>query len=101
MTDELLNLPDDPILLKQLLLQKEALIAELREEKQLLLEQFRLAQQKAFGASGEAHPGQGQLFDEAESEELAEETEPSTVEGHIRNKVSDHFRPSFPNRHTA
>lgn len=86
MTDEFQNLPDDPTLLKQLLLQKEALIAELREEKQLLLEQFRLAQQKAFGASGETHPGQGQLFDEAESEELAEESEPSTVEGHTRNK---------------
>lgn len=86
MTDEFQNLPDDPHFLKQLLLQKEALIAELREEKQLLLEQFRLAQQKAFGASSEAHPGQGQLFNEAESEELAEESEPSTVEGHTRNK---------------
>ena len=86
MTDELQNLPDDPTLLKQLLLQKEVLIAELKQEKQQLLEQFRLAQQKAFGASSEGHPGQGQLFDEAESEEQAEESEPSTVEGHTRNK---------------
>ena len=50
-----------------------------------LMEQFRLAQQKTFSVSGEAHPGQGQLFDEAESEELAEEAEASTVEGHICN----------------
>ena len=86
MTDDLQNLPDEPALLKQLLLQKEALITELKQENQQLLEQFRLAQQKAFGASGEAHPGQGQLFDEAESEVVAEEAEPSTVEGHTRNK---------------
>ena len=86
MTDELQNLPDDPALLKQLLLQKEALIAELKQEKQQLLEQFRLAQQKAFGASSEGHPGQGQLFDEAESEDLAEESKPSRVEAHTRNK---------------
>lgn len=79
MTDELQNLPDDPALLKKLLLAE-------REKNQHLMEQFRLAQQKAFGASGEAHPGQGQLFDEAESEELVEEAKPSMVEGHTRNK---------------
>jgi len=86
MTDEIQNLPDDPTLLKQLLLEQKMLIAELREEKQLLLEQFRLAQQKTFGASGEAHPGQGQLFDEAEAEALAENSESSTVEGHTRHR---------------
>ena len=33
---------------------------------QHLLEQFRLAQHQRFGAHGEAHPGQGELFNEAE-----------------------------------
>jgi transposase len=28
-------------------------------------EQFRLAQHQRFGANGEAHPGQGELFNEA------------------------------------
>lgn len=86
MTDEIQNLPDDPETLKQLLLQKEALIAELKQEKQLLLEQFRLAQQKAFGASSEGHPGQGQLFDEAESDLAEPLPEPSVIESHTRNK---------------
>ena len=33
-----------------------------------LEEQFRLAQQKRFGVSSESHPGQGELFNEAEEE---------------------------------
>jgi transposase len=47
--------------LENLLAQKEAKIAFLEE-------QFRLAQQKQFGASSEGHPGQGELFNEAEAE---------------------------------
>jgi len=39
------------------------------EKNEYLLEQFRLAQQKNFGASSEAHPGQGELFNEAEVED--------------------------------
>ena len=50
-----------------------------------LLEQFRLAQQKQFGASSEGHPGQGELFNEAE--ELVAET-PAEQEdiSYTRNK---------------
>lgn len=51
-----------------------------------LEEQFRLAQHKQFGASSEGHSGQGQLFDESESEVSEQEAEPSTVEGYTRNK---------------
>ena len=79
MTDDLQNLPDDPTLLKKLLLAE-------REKNQYLMEQFRLAQQKQFGASSEGHPGQGQLFDEPESEEPEQEAAPSTVDGYTRNK---------------
>ena len=41
---------------------------------QWLIEQFRLAQHRQFGASSEAHPEQGDLFNEAE--QLADETGP-------------------------
>lgn len=41
-----------------------------------LEEQFRLAQHKQFGASGEGYPGQGELFNEAEAISLdVDETE--------------------------
>gem|GEM_PF-2818351 len=39
------------------------------EKIEYLLEQFRLAQQKRFGASTECHSGQGELFNEAEVED--------------------------------
>lgn len=53
------SLPDDPQQLKQI-------IAQLARRNDYLEEQFRLAQQKQFGISSEAHPGQGELFNEAE-----------------------------------
>lgn len=64
------SLPDDPQQLKQI-------IAQLAQRNHYLEEQFRLAQQKRFGASSEAHPGQGELFNEAEElVEPLEEAEP-------------------------
>lgn len=53
------NLPDDPVLLKQLLIKQV-------QRNRYLEEQFRLAQQKQFGKSSEGFPGQGELFNEAE-----------------------------------
>jgi transposase len=53
------NLPDDPELLKKLLLQQV-------QRNQYLEEQFRLAQQKQFGQSAEGFDAQGDLFDEVE-----------------------------------
>ena len=46
-----------------------------------LEEQFRLAQQQRFGASSEAHPAQGDLFNEAEVtlDEIEAQEEVSTV----------------------
>lgn len=53
--------------------QLQAMVAKLQQaldaqdaKYQHLLEQFRLAQHQRFGAHGEAHPGQGELFNEAE-----------------------------------
>jgi len=53
---------------------------ELKERNHYLLEQFRLAQQKQFGKSSEAHAGQGELFNEAEKiiDELLVEEKVST-----------------------
>lgn len=52
--------------LESKLLQAQKLNASLVDENQRLLEQFRLAQQKQFGKSTEAHPAQADLFNEAE-----------------------------------
>jgi transposase len=68
MKNETQTLTDDPVLLKQMLLDERLKIIELTQQYQHLLEQFRLAQQKRFGASSEGHPGQGELFNEAEAE---------------------------------
>lgn len=59
-------LPDDIEQLKALLIAERALTAQLQQDKQRLLEQFRLAQQKQFGKSSEGFVGQGELFNEAE-----------------------------------
>jgi len=64
----------------------EKQVTQLQSRNHYLEEQFRLAQQKQFGASSEAHPGQGELFNEAE--ELAVEViepEQETIE-YTRNK---------------
>ena len=53
------NLPDDPATLKKML-------SQMVSRYQYLEEQFRIAQHKQFGKSTEGHPGQGELFNEAE-----------------------------------
>ena len=64
-------LPNDPAILKGLLSQVMARNAYLEE-------QFRLAQQKRFGVSSESHPGQGELFNEAEEETDHDDEESDT-----------------------
>tara|TARA_R110001592_G_C13092588_1_gene743527 strand:- start:34 stop:1557 length:1524 start_codon:yes stop_codon:yes gene_type:complete len=65
------SLPDDPVLLKKLLVKMTAKYAFLEE-------QFRLAQHKQFGKSSEAFSGQGELFNEVEV--LADEVETAPTE---------------------
>ncbi|OTA14428.1 transposase [Xenorhabdus vietnamensis] len=60
-------LTNDPAELKRLLIKQSQRLAFLEE-------QFRLAQQKRFGASSEAFPGQGEWFNEAEEIALPVET---------------------------
>ncbi len=59
MTIDIDSLQDNPVALKKLL-------SKVVARNNFLEEQFRLAQQKQFGSSSEAYPGQGQLFNEAE-----------------------------------
>ena len=74
MTKSIQTLLDDNALLRQLLLEQQALleskdskILELNQSYQTLLEQFRLAQHHRFGRSSEVCELQGELFNEAET----------------------------------
>ena len=67
-------------------------VKNLHAEKQHLIEQFRLAQQKQFGASSEGHLAQGDLFNEAETEldvepEVAESVATSVKIKPVRKKL--------------
>ena len=73
------NLPDDPATLKKMLSQVMA-------RYQYLEEQFRIAQQKQFGKSTEGHPGQGELFNEAEELAADVETPEQEAISYTRNK---------------
>ncbi|MFT5013728.1 MAG: transposase [Dinoroseobacter sp.] len=68
------QLPNDPAKLKVLLLKQQA-SAEKREVSLMLrinslLETLRLKKHRRFGASSEKAPGQAELFDEPEHEEV-------------------------------
>lgn len=68
------TLPDDPELLKKL-------IVQLQSKVHFLEEQFRLARHKQFAASTEASSGQGELFNEVEAENDAPDlSQEETVE---------------------
>lgn len=66
------NLPDDPATLKKML-------SQVMSRYQYLEEQFRIAQHKQFGKSTEGHPGQGELFNEAEELVVEAETAEETI----------------------
>ena len=53
---------------------------------QYLEEQFRIAQHKQFGKSTEGHPGQGELFNEAEELVAEVETPEQEAISYTRNK---------------
>ena len=76
MNDKAQSLPDDTKTLQDMVLALQSQVESLQDEKQQLIEQFRLAKQKQFGASSEGHPDQGELFNEAEAEVEQREAEP-------------------------
>jgi transposase len=65
------TLPTDVTALQEMVVALRAKNDDLTAKNQRLGEMFRLAQQKRFGNSSEAFPGQGELFNEAE--ELVEQ----------------------------
>lgn len=65
-------LPTDVTALQEMVVALRAQNDDLIAKNQRLSDMFRLAQQKRFGNSSEAYPGQGELFNEAE--ELVEQT---------------------------
>lgn len=73
------TLPDEPELLKEIILQQQSKLL-------LLEEQFRLAQQKQFGKSAEGHPAQGELFNEVEAEVEAAALETAQVPPAVRQR---------------
>ena len=64
----------------------EQQLQELNNRYQYLEEQFRIAQQKQFGKSTEGHPGQGELFNEAEELTADVETPEQETISYTRNK---------------
>ena len=66
------TLPTDVTALQEMVVALRAQNDDLTTKYQRLSDMFRLAQQKRFGNSSEAYPGQGELFNEAE--ELIEQT---------------------------
>jgi len=81
MTKEQKTLPTDPKALQEMVLSLQSQVKNLTAEKQHLIEQFRLAQQRQFGVSSEAHPAQGDFFNEVEAEldVVEEDIEPHRV----------------------
>jgi transposase len=72
---------------QQRITELELQLEQIQSRNTYLEEQFRLTQQKHFGASSESHPGQGELFNEAEVEiEQTVEVAQETIE-YTRNKA--------------
>lgn len=69
-------LPNDLVLLQQMLLAEREEVQVWQHKYNRLLEQFRISQKQRFGSSTETNPYQDQLFDEAEAinTETLEET---------------------------
>ena len=61
------SLPTDVDALQQMVMDLQQQLSDTEQKHQRLLEQFRLAQKKRFDANSEGHPGQDELFNEAEA----------------------------------
>jgi len=75
MKSDVQTLPTDVLALQQMVAKLQRELDAKDAKYQRLLEQFHLAQHQRFGANGEAHPGQGELFNEAEDIHHNEDTE--------------------------
>jgi len=73
--------------LRQQIAELKKQVDRLESRNHFLEEQFRLAQHKQFGASGEGYPGQGELFNEAEEIALDEAATEQENISYTRNKA--------------
>tara|TARA_R110000744_G_scaffold43147_4_gene96998 strand:- start:22290 stop:22637 length:348 start_codon:yes stop_codon:yes gene_type:complete len=80
------DLPNDVESLKALLLEqailldkKDSELTQWQSKYQLILEQWRLAQQKQFGKGSEVSPGQSELFDESVNDSQEDRSDVDTV----------------------
>ncbi|MBI5450153.1 MAG: IS66 family transposase [Gammaproteobacteria bacterium] len=90
------NLHDEVAQLKKINLQLQQQLAQKQRHIERLLEQFRLQRQRRFGASSEQAPGQGTLFNEAESlvaDLPAEPAESPAADGTPKQPRRGHRRP--------
>lgn len=74
-------LPDDVQALKDIILAQREQISAQQHRIEHLLEQFRLARHRQFGASSEKAPGQGEFFNEAEYLSIAASEDDCAEEG--------------------
>lgn len=65
------------------------MLSQVMARYQYLEEQFRIAQQRQFGKSTEGHPGQGELFNEAEELVADVETPEQETISYTRSANSD------------
>lgn len=81
-------LPDDTVTLRKMVQDYHVTVEQLQEKLSWYEEQFRLFQHRRFGASSERHPGQMELFNEAESilDALPSDTGESEVTDTSRHK---------------
>lgn len=93
---EIKQLPDDPELLKQLILSQNEQLQKQQSRIDLLEEQIKLFQWKRFGKSSEKSADQDELFDEAETEfsengpDIAETLESATISFMISQSMKRH-----------
>ena len=90
------TLPDDPESLKALLLSTRKEVERLTKQVHDLFEALRLERHRHYGTKSEKHPGQGELFDEAESEASQESDADSTATSKPAKKHKRGIRKPLP-----
>jgi len=78
------------------LTEKDTKIAEWESKYQLILEQWRLAQQKQFGKGSEVSPGQGDLFDESVNDSQEEHSDAELESQTVSNTRTKPKRKPLP-----
>jgi len=92
------NLPDDPLILKKIIADKDRRIADKDQRISALEEYIRLQNVRLFGAKTEKHPDQQELFNEAELCVVAEEILAELAEEKASSATIADEQPKKPGR---